>query len=65
MTQVYSSDDYVNQAKRAIRNIRPEAPTFSGHLDPKAYLDWEEGMERYFEQDEMTEKENTNLSNLS
>ena len=64
VTQAYSSDDYVNQTKRATRNIRLVAPTFSGYLDLEDYLDWEEGMERYFELDEMTEEEKYKFAKL-
>ena len=56
--------DYVNQTKRATRNIRLVAPTFSGYLDLEDYLDWEEGMERYFELDEMTEEEKYKFAKL-
>ena len=51
-----STYDYVNQTKRATRNIRLVAPTFSGYLDLKDYLDWEESMKIYFEEDDMTEE---------
>ena len=40
--------NFVNQDEGAIRNIKQEAPTFSGCLDPKVYLDWKRHMDQYF-----------------
>jgi len=39
----------MDQEERAIRNIKLEAPTFDGSLDPKVYIDWEGDIEQYFE----------------
>ncbi|PKA46658.1 hypothetical protein AXF42_Ash021274 [Apostasia shenzhenica] len=32
-----------------LRSIKVEAPNFDGTLDPKAYLEWEDGMNHYFQ----------------
>ena len=39
-----------------MRNIRIEAPTFDGCLDPKVYIDWEGDMDQYFEWFDMSEE---------
>ena len=38
-----------------MRNIRIEAPTFDGSLEPKVYVDWVGDMDYYFEWYEMSE----------
>ena len=40
---------------RAIRNVRLDAPTFDGSLDPKMYEDWEGDMDQYFDWYDMSE----------
>ena len=47
--------DFVNQDEQVIRNIRLDAPTFDGSLDPKVYNDWEGEMDQYFNWYEMSE----------
>ena len=33
----------------AKKGAKPEVTTFDGSLDPKKYMDWEVGLEEYFE----------------
>ena len=40
--------DIVNQDDQILRNVRLDAPTFDGSLDPKTYIDWEGEMDQYF-----------------
>ena len=47
--------DIVNQDDQILRNVRLDAPTFDGSLDPKTYIDWEGEMDQYFEWYEMSE----------
>jgi len=54
----------MDQDERAIKNIRLEAPTFDGSLDPKVYIDWEEDMDQYFEWYEMTKERKCKFSKL-
>ena len=39
-----------------MRNIRVEAPTFDGSLEPKVYVDWVGDMDYYFEWYDMSEE---------
>ena len=41
---------------RFIRNIKLDAPTFDGSLNPKVYSDWEGEMDQYFEWYAMSEE---------
>ena len=45
-----------DQDDRALRNIRLDAPTFEGSLDPKVYIDWEADMDQYFDWYDMSEE---------
>jgi len=45
-----------DQDERAIRNIRVEASTFDGSLEPKVYVDWVGDMDYYFEWYDMSEE---------
>ena len=45
----------VNPDDQVIKNVRIDAPTFDGSLDPKVYNDWEGDMEQYFNWYEMSE----------
>ena len=56
--------ELVDQDERAMRNIRLEAPTFDGSLDPKVYIDWEGDMDQYFEWYEMTEERKFKFAKL-
>ena len=47
--------DTFDQDDRALRNIRLDAPTFEGSLDPKVYVDWEADMDQYFDWYDMSE----------
>ena len=64
MTQAYSSYDYINQAKRATRNFRSEAPTFDGDLGPKGYVDWEGEINQFFEGCNLIEEKKCRLVDL-
>jgi len=48
--------DTFDQDDRALRNIRLDAPTFEGSLDPKVYIDWEADMDQYFDWYDMSEE---------
>ena len=41
---------------QTFRNIKLDAPTFDGSLNPKVYVDWEGEMDQYFEWYDMTEE---------
>ena len=41
---------------RVLRTVRADSPSFEGSLDPCVYLDWEAGMDRYFEWYDMTDQ---------
>ena len=47
--------DFVNPDEQIIKNIRFDAPTFDGSLDPKVYNDWERDMDQYFDWYEISE----------
>ena len=40
---------------RFFRNIKLDAPTFDGSLNPKNYIDWEGEMDQYFDCYDMIE----------
>ena len=44
--EVHEEDPHWNAAKRG---AKPEVTTFDGSLDPKKYMDWEVGLEKYFD----------------
>lgn len=54
----------VDQEERALRSVRLEAPTFDGSMDPKDYLDWEEGMDQYFDWYDMSEERKFKFAKL-
>ena len=56
--------DFTELGKRAFMNIRLDAPTFDGNLDPKVYVDWESDMEQYFEWFEMSKERKFKLAKL-
>ena len=58
------NQDLMDQDDRTLRNIRLEAPTFDGNLDPKVYTDWEGEMDQYFEWYDMTEKRKCKFAKL-
>ena len=49
---------------RTMKNIRLEAPTFDGILDPKIYIDWEGEMDQYFDWYEMSEDRKCKFAKL-
>ena len=54
----------LDQDDRAIKNVRLEAPTFDGILDPKIYIDWEGEMDQYFDWYDMTEERKCKFAKL-
>ena len=54
----------LNQDDRTIKNVRLEAPTFDGILDPKIYIDWEGEMDQYFDWYDMTEDRKCRFTKL-
>ena len=56
--------DSIDQDERALRNIRLDAPTFDGSLDPKVSIDWEGDMDQYFDWYEMSEDRKVKFAKL-
>ena len=56
--------DQLDRDDRTLRNIRLEAPTFDGSLDPKVYIDWEGEMDQYFEWYEISEERKCKFAKL-
>ena len=54
----------MDQEDKTLRSIKMEAPTFDGELDPKAYVDWEEEMDQFFEWYDMTEERKCRFARL-
>ena len=44
--EVHDVDSHWDASKRG---AKPEVTTFDGSLDPKKYMDWEVGLEEYFD----------------
>ena len=54
----------MDREDRAYKNIRLEAPTFDGCLDPKVYIDWEGEVDQYFEWCDMSEEHKFRFAKL-
>ena len=58
------NQDQRDHDDQTLRNIRLDAPTFDGSLNPKVYLDWEGEMDQYFEWYDMTEERKYKFAKL-
>ena len=44
--------------------MRDDPPNFKGSLDPRVYLDWEAGMDRYFEWYDMLDQQRVRFAKM-
>ena len=56
--------DQMDQEDKILRSIKLEAHTFDGDFDLKLYVDWEKGMERYFEEEYIAEERKCKFAKL-
>ena len=53
-----------NEDDRVLRTVRADPPSFEGSLDPHVYLDWEAGMDRYFEWYDMMDQQQVRFAKM-
>ena len=49
---------------RVLRIVRADPPSFEGSLGPRVYLDWEAGMDRYFEWYDMPDQRRVRFAKM-